>query len=61
MAAQGVTTTITETFDSTAGPYGATIYVVTVRDNGRTVMTFHTGNRDEAESIGPKLLAFLGH
>jgi len=32
-----------------------------VRDNGRVVMTFHTGNRDEAESIGPDLLAFLGH
>lgn len=54
-------TTITETFDETVGPFGATVYVVTVWDNGRTVMTFHTGNRAEAEAIGPDILAFLGH
>lgn len=37
-----------------------TDYVVTIKDHGRVVMTFHTGNKEEAEEIGPRLIEFLG-
>lgn len=51
---------ITSKWNENLGRYGGEEYTVTIRDNGRVVMTFITGNADEAQDIGPRLIEFLG-
>lgn len=51
---------VTETREYDSRGIPRRMFVITVTDHGRVVMTFHTGNEMEANEIGPRLIEFLG-